>query len=59
MQITISEEKPLENEEQLAQFLDMLINHFNYSIKDINSWDELTNEEKQIIDRELFNQVTS
>ena len=36
----------------------MLIDHFNYSIKDINSHDELTNEEKLIISEKLFNELT-
>lgn len=38
--------------------LKMLIDHFNYSIKDINSYDELTDDEKMIIDKELFYKVT-
>ena len=28
----------------------MLVDHFNYSVKDINSYDELTDEEKRIRD---------
>lgn len=39
--------------------LKMLIDHFNYSIKDINSYDELTEEEKKLIDRELFYSITT
>lgn len=35
-----------------------LIKHFQYSIKDIESWDELTPEEKKIIDKETFNLMT-
>lgn len=41
-----------------SDVLKMLIDHFNYSIKDINSYDELTDDEKMIIDKELFYKVT-
>lgn len=37
---------------------EMLLNHFEYSIKDINSYDELTDREKEIIDKELFESIT-
>ena len=37
----------------------MLIEHFNYSIKDINSYEELTDEEKKICPKELFDQITT
>lgn len=37
----------------------MLLKHFQYSIKDIESYDELTKEEKEIISEELFNKVTN
>ena len=37
---------------------EMLLNHFEYSIKDINSYDELTYREKEIIDKELFESIT-
>jgi hypothetical protein len=36
----------------------MLVKHFNYSIRDINSYDELTEEEKKFIDKDLFNKIT-
>lgn len=42
-----------------SEVLKMLIDHFNYSIKDINSYNELTEEEKKIIDRELFYSITT
>lgn len=42
-----------------SKVLKALIDHFNYSIKDINSYDELTDEEKKIIDRNLFRNITS
>lgn len=41
-----------------SKVLKALIDHFNYSIKDINSYDDLTDEEK-IIDRDLFHNITS
>lgn len=34
-----------------------LINHFNYSIADINSYDELTELEKGFISRELWDKM--
>jgi hypothetical protein len=37
--------------------IEVLANHFNYSIKDINSYNELTNEEKSIISEEEFNLI--
>lgn len=36
----------------------ILLAHFEYSIKDINSYEELTEEEKQIIPKEVFNLIT-
>ena len=36
----------------------MLLKHFQYSIKDIDSYDELTAEEKRIISKDLFNSIT-
>jgi hypothetical protein len=38
--------------------IEMFMNHFEYSIKDINSYDELTDREKEIIDKELFESIT-
>lgn len=37
--------------------LDILADHLNYSIADINSYDELTDSEKEIIPREWFESV--
>ena len=45
-------------DDEIFQVYDILINHFEYSIKDINSYDELTNEEKEFIPRDLFNRIT-
>lgn len=39
-------------------FVTMLLDHFQYSIKDISSYDELTAKEKEIISRDLFNNIT-
>lgn len=39
-------------------YMKMLEDHFNYIIKDINSYDGLTEEEKSIIPRELFENFT-
>lgn len=36
----------------------LLWNHFNYSIRDLNSWEDLTLEEKSFIDKELFQNIT-
>lgn len=36
----------------------MLLEHFEYSIKDINSYEELTKDEKDIIPRDLFDSIT-
>lgn len=41
--------------EELDKFEAFLLNHFNYSIKDINNYNELTSEEKKLISEELFN----
>lgn len=41
--------------EELDKFKAFLLNHLNYSIKDINSYNELTSEEKSLISEELFN----
>lgn len=37
-----------------GDIIKMLVKHFNYSIADINSYDELTDKEKEIIPREFF-----
>lgn len=39
-------------------FQQMLLKHFEYSIKDINSYEELTEEEKKMIPEWLFDRVT-
>lgn len=39
------------------EIISMLINHFNYSIEDINSYDELTEKEKCIITKDVWNKL--
>lgn len=46
------------SDEEVLQMYDILVNHFGYSIKDINSYDELTDEEKEFIPRDLFEKIT-
>ena len=46
------------NEDEVLQLYDMLVNHFGYSIKDINSYNELTDEEKEFIPKDLFEKIT-
>ena len=46
------------SEDEVLQLYDMLVNHFGYSIKDINSYNELTDEEKEFIPRDLFEKIT-
>lgn len=41
------------------EMLTTLIKHFEYSIKDINSYDELTDEEKQFISSDMFRLLTT
>lgn len=36
---------------------DLFLKHFEYRISNINSYDELTEEEKSFIDRDLFNLI--
>lgn len=41
------------------EVLESLIRHFGYSIKDIDSYDELTDDEKKIISKGVFNFLTT
>lgn len=43
---------------EACDYMKMLEDHFNYSIKDIKNYDELTNKEKSIISRECFEKFT-
>lgn len=37
--------------------LNMLVNHFNYSMRELNSYEELTDREKRIIPKKLWDEV--
>lgn len=50
--------KKLKVKEIDFELVHSLIKHFEYSIKDIESYDELTEEEKKIISKKLFNRIT-
>ena len=52
MKVRINELIPLDRDVLFA-----LINHFKYSIKDINSYSELTDEEKNIISEDTWNKI--
>lgn len=56
--VTLKIMKLKDNFEITTSVIDMLTDHFEYSIKDINSYDELTNREKEIINKELFESIT-
>lgn len=56
--VTLKIMKLKDNFEITTSVIDMLMDHFEYSIKDINSYDELTNREKEIINKELFESIT-
>ena len=45
-------------EDEVSQLYDFLVEHFGYSIKDINCYEELTTEEKSMISKELFERIT-
>ena len=50
-------DKSLFEEKCYYEIYHTLLKHFQYSIKDINSYDELTSEEKEIIPERIFNQI--
>lgn len=41
----------------LTTIIDILSKHFDYSIADINSWDELTDSEKKIVSKEIWDEI--
>lgn len=47
-----------ENIKITDEVLNILINHFNYSIENIDNYDELTPEEKKVISKRTFNLIT-
>ena len=42
---------------KITTIIDILVQHFNYSIADIKSYGELTEEEKKIIPEYIFNEI--
>ena len=50
-------DKNLFEERCYYEIYHILLKHFQYSIKDINSYGELTSEEKEIIPERIFNQI--
>lgn len=46
------------NENLDDKIIKVLLKHFQYSIKDIKSYNELTNSEKNIISKDVFNYLT-
>ena len=52
MKVKINELTPLDTDVLFA-----LIDHFKYSIKTINSYSELTDEEKDIISEDTWNKI--
>lgn len=43
--------------EDVPNLFKFLVNHINYSFNDIDSYEELTNEEKKLISKEDFNTI--
>ena len=41
--------------EIILEVFTVLVEHFQYSVSDINSYEELTAKEKEIISKEIFN----
>lgn len=59
----INKEKALHNiNDEIAgashEIINTLLDHFAYSIADIQTWDELTDAEKKIISKEVFDKLT-
>ena len=52
MKVRINELTPLDRDVLFA-----LIGHFKYSVKDIDSYSELTDEEKDIISEDTWNKI--
>lgn len=46
------------NKTKDSEVISMLVNHFNYSIADINSYDELTDKEKKFISKKIWDKIT-
>lgn len=48
---------PIGDSDFVNELMDMFINHFEYSIDNINSYEELAEEEKKIIPKRLFDMI--
>ena len=46
------------NSKNLINIFNTLLDHFQYSIDDIDSYEELTEKEKEIISKEIFDFLT-
>lgn len=46
------------NRKNLINIFNALLDHFQYSINDIDSYEELTEKEKEIISKEVFDFLT-
>lgn len=60
----IDQEKAIRNiNDEIAgtshETINALLGHFAYSIADIQSWDELTESEKKIMPKNIFNKLVS
>lgn len=48
---------PIGDSDSVNELMDMFINHFEYSFDNINSYEELTEKEKKIIPKRLFDMI--
>lgn len=39
------------------EVLNILVNHFNYSMKDVNDYTELTDKEKKFISKKIWDKI--
>lgn len=53
----LKKEVPLNDPETVNELMSMFVEHFEYSIEDIESYDELSAKEKEIIPKWLFDRI--
>lgn len=53
----LKKEVPLNDPETINELMAMFVEHFEYSIEDIESYDELSAKEKEIIPKWLFDKI--
>lgn len=53
----LKKEVPLNDPETINELMAMFVEHFEYSIEDIESYDELSAKEKEIIPKWLFDRI--